>query len=208
MPDDRVERQAQVLTQVALVYQMTLDHHGPTPAGVCWSDGAGQVLRFDLLTKGIDSTRPVSINDVGCGYGALFGFMAERFRLSGYCGTDICEAMVEAAARRVTAPTASFVQSAVPVAPADWSLASGTFNMTGGADLGEWRDLVRTVLMAMARNSRVGLAFNLLRSNRGDDLLWGDEPGEWERFCRDRLGGRCEVDIHPDGGEWTLRVRL
>lgn len=95
-----------MLTQVALVYQMTLDQHGPTPAGVCCSDGAGQVL------------------------------------------------------------------------------------------------------LVMARNSRIGRAFNLLRSNRGDDLLWGDEPDEWERFCRDRTGGRCEVEIHPDGGEWTLRVRL
>lgn len=208
MTEDRADRQAAFLTDVALIYHAMLDHHGAVPAGVCWSDLDGQLLRFDLLCAGIDTARTVTVNDVGCGYGALFDYLASRFALSGYCGTDICEAMLQEAGRRVSGPQVRFEQSALPVAVADWSLASGTFNLSGGADPDEWRELVRLVLTAMARHSRTGLAFNMLLPDALHHSLWGSEPAEWIDFCAQRLHGQPTLVHHPGGREWTLRVLL
>lgn len=207
MDERRIADYANALAQVAAVYHCTLEEHGRSANGVAWTDAAGQIRRFEVLTAAVEGGMPLSVNDVGCGYGALFPFLAARFSLAAYCGTDVCEAMVETAQATISDPRARFVQSALPVAAADWSLASGTFNISAGADDRVWIALVEEVLAAMAARSRLGFAFNMLRPERRDDYLWGSDPEPWIEFCRDRLGGAVNLSEWPGGGEWSLVVR-
>jgi len=185
MDNETIETYNRALTRVAEVYHCTLAEYGPTTSGVAWGDTEGQFRKFEILASGINREAPLLLNDVGCGYGALFDFLAPNFDLVGYCGTDICEAMVEAGLARINDPRARFVQSAMPITPADWSIASGTFNMSAGADDEVWRRLVEDVLRSMVRLSGTGIAFNLLRPEYRDDFLWGDAPERWVRFCQD-----------------------
>ena len=207
MDDETIKTYSRALAQVAAVYHCTLEEYGNSAGGVAWTSAEAQNGQFEVLTSGIDCDRPVTVNDIGCGYGALFGFLDGRFLLERYCGTDICEAMIEAAQAKISDPRAHFVQNALPVTPADWSFASGTFNISAGADDAVWRRLIEDVLGAMARLSTVGFAFNLLRPHRRDEFLWGAEPEPWVRFCRDELGGRTTLIEAPDGDQWSLLVR-
>ena len=64
------------LHEVADYYSAKLAQHGETPHGVDWNGDESQVLRFEQLVKVIDQKNAFSINDLGCGYGALFDHLA------------------------------------------------------------------------------------------------------------------------------------
>ncbi|RAU23155.1 hypothetical protein CU669_03050 [Paramagnetospirillum kuznetsovii] len=207
MDDATANDYARILAQVATVYHCILEEHGPSASGVGWADSEAQAFRFGVLTSRIDPELSLIVNDVGCGSGDLFPYLDSHFRLAGYVGLDVCEAMVVAANERIKDPRTAFIQNAVPATPAHWSLASGTFNISAGADEAAWRELTGEVIRRMAGFSLRGFAFNMLRPHRRDAFFWGDEPEPWEAFCRDGLGGQVERIEHPGGEEWSLIVR-
>ena len=82
-------------------YTEKLKQHGATARGVDWPSAASQYLRFVQLLKVCDFSRAFSINDFGCGYGALleyFQFREPRVAIR-YHGIDISPPMIEAAQR-------------------------------------------------------------------------------------------------------------
>ena len=113
-----------LLAPIAHYFSRAVERHGATPAGVLWRDDAGQRLRFAQL-GGIfdedDRRGGFTINDLGCGYGALFEFLAERPEMADgrYVGYDVCADMLAHAKRRITDPRASFVESLRATQPAD-----------------------------------------------------------------------------------------
>ena len=66
------------LAEIAQYYSDKLAEFGETPLGVDWNGEEGQKLRFAQLSKVIRPSAVFSINDLGCGYGALRDFLAER----------------------------------------------------------------------------------------------------------------------------------
>src|SRR5690348_15452700 len=88
-----------LLARVRDYYSGTLHRHGPTPLGVDWPNVLQQYLRFVQLLKLCRFEEPFSLNDFGCGYGALLEFMAMRHGDADvtYRGIDISPAMVDAA---------------------------------------------------------------------------------------------------------------
>src|SRR5438309_8611454 len=109
-------------------YSGTLQRHGPTPRGVDWPNTVSQYLRFVQLLKLCDFEKPFSLNDFGCGYGALLAFLALRHGGAAidYRGVDISPAMV-AAARQCWSDRkgAKFAPGSRCGRVADYSLASG-----------------------------------------------------------------------------------
>lgn len=67
-----------VLDEVRRYYSEKIVEHGPTAKGVDWNDEASQELRFDQLLKLCETARPFSLNDYGCGYGALARYLEQR----------------------------------------------------------------------------------------------------------------------------------
>src|SRR5204863_3621995 len=80
-----------VLEAVERYYGAKIAEHGPTAKGVDWRDEASQELRFEQLLKVCDPMRPFSLNDYGCGYGALALHLEERGLDVRYTGFDISE---------------------------------------------------------------------------------------------------------------------
>ena len=77
MPNDKAE----LLSEVANYYTEKLAEHGETPRGVDWNGEESQLLRFEQLCKIIDgATEAYSLNDLGCGYGALLDFLNDKYR--------------------------------------------------------------------------------------------------------------------------------
>jgi len=67
-----------VLDAVGRYYSEKIVEHGPTAKGVDWRDETSQELRFEQLLKVCDESRPFTLNDYGCGYGALATYLGER----------------------------------------------------------------------------------------------------------------------------------
>ena len=75
--------------------------HGLTPLGVDWNSKRSQIKRFNELSKIIDTKKNFSINDFGCGYGALYDFLLNSDHKNfQYFGNDISSLMIKAAQER------------------------------------------------------------------------------------------------------------
>jgi hypothetical protein len=66
------------LDEVANYYSTKLAEHGETAQGVDWNGVEGQCLRFDQFRKLISGSG-ISINDLGCGYGALYDYLIGHY---------------------------------------------------------------------------------------------------------------------------------
>jgi len=200
------------LAGVRDLYTGSLAEHGPASKSVGWKDEASQLLRFGKLAELIEAgDEPVAVNDWGCGYAAMFGYLDRLLgpRLARYTGYDISAEMIDAARKAVADPRASFVLGA-ELAEADHTFVSGTFNVKLDAAEEEWGRWVRERLVELARVSRRGLAFNLLSTYvdwKEDHLYYGD-PLVFFDFCKRELAPRVSLLHDYPLYEWTILVRF
>lgn len=202
------------LVAVARYYARRIDEYGPTPWGVDWTCAPTQALRFVQLLKITGGHRRFTLNDLGCGYGALLGFVRGRYGRASvdYAGADIAPPMIEQARCLWREDTlARFeVGSSLP-RRADFSVASGLFNVQLGFARKTWRDFVRDVLHELDRASVRGFAVNfVLPPRRGIEPLEGlyrTRPKPWIDYCERAF--RAQVALIEGYGlrEFTLLVR-
>ena len=184
---------------VEAYYSDRLARHGAIPLGVDWSCEATQQLRFVQLLKLWDFARPCSLNDLGCGYGALAVFLAERYPNAeiDYLGIDLSRPMIARARRRHRGkPKTRFTVARTLPRPADYTVASGIMNVKLDQPLDLWENFVRTTLEDMHRSSRLGFAVNFMTTPTREappEQLYCPSPDRWVRYCEDILG--CNVTI-------------
>jgi SAM-dependent methyltransferase len=212
--NDRREGLARALSGVERLYTGNLAEHGIDSRSVGWPSRASQLLRFEKLyyvVSAAASEGPLSFNDWGCGYGALFKFLDQRLgeRLVGYTGYDISREMLDAAAEEIGEdPRVELIEGSEVTRKADFSLVSGTFNVRLDAGDADWEVYVKEVLRALNENSHRGFSFNLLSSYvdwRKDDLFYAD-PAEFFAFCRRELSRFVTVLHDYPLYEWTISV--
>jgi len=122
---------------------------------------SSQAKRFEaMLALGdFDGAR---ILDVGCGFGDLLAFLAERGIDPEYTGLDICEPMVERCRERFERGAGLFLVgdalSFEPDEPYDYVIASGLF----GLDSAGARDRIRPTLERLFAWSSIGMGANFL----------------------------------------------
>jgi len=170
------------------------------------------MLRFRQLEKLFAEDRSFSINDIGCGYGALYSFLDGRYGDLDYYGCDISPAMVQAARETVgDRPNAAFTMEAEPSRLADYGVASGIFNVRLNRTTQEWGEYLLEMLDAVDRTSRRGFAFNCLTSysdaeRMRDDLFYADPLAVFDT-CKRRYAR--DVALLHDYGlyEFTILVR-
>jgi SAM-dependent methyltransferase len=202
-----------LLSDVASYYADKLKAYGETPSGVDWNGQESQTLRFDQLCKIISSgTESFSLNDLGCGYGALFDFLFDKHRMSSYLGVDVSEEMVRAArSRHVTDSRARFIAAAEPDGVADYGVASGIFNVRLDRTDTEWHEYLQATLDVLDQTSRLGFAFNCLTSYSDPDrkrgYLYYADPCQLFDLCKNRYSRQVAL-LHDYGlYEFTILVR-
>jgi cyclopropane fatty-acyl-phospholipid synthase-like methyltransferase len=202
----------EILSEVAAYYSQKLAQHGETPRGVDWNGEESQALRFEQLCKIIDGRSQFSLNDLGCGYGALHDFLASRFLGFSYSGIDVSESMIRSAEQRYQGmPQVRFVVSSEPAGVADYGVASGIFNVRLGRTDAEWRRYVEATLDILERTSRIGFSFNCLTSysdaEKMRDYLYYADPCALFDLCKRRYS-RSVALLHDYGlYEFTILVR-
>lgn len=201
-----------ILVEVAKYYAAKLAEHGETPRGVDWNGEESQALRFDQLAQIIQPSAGFSINDLGCGYGALFDYLSSRRHDFAYKGSDISADMITAAQKRYSNSTnAHFSVAAEPPEMADYGIASGIFNVRLRLSDAEWYNYLRTTLDVLNRTSRIGFAFNCLTSYSDADMmrdyLYYADPCILFDLCKRRYSSRVAL-LHNYGlYEFTILVR-
>lgn len=201
-----------LLTEVAEYYTAKLTQHGQNPRGVDWNGEESQTLRFEKLCEIVDTSNDFSINDLGCGYGALYDFLTRGYANFSYSGIDVSESMIRAAEQRHQEKSqARFILSSEPDQVADYGIASGTFNVRLGRSDGEWRTYLEATLDILDRTSRLGFAFNCLTSysdtDKMRDYLYYADPCMLFDLCKRRYSRN--VALFHDYGlfEFTILVR-
>jgi SAM-dependent methyltransferase len=203
-----------LISAVERYYTAKLDAHGATPSGVDWNSAAGQDLRFEKLLTVVKGIGQPSINDFGCGYSGLLDYVRERnIRVNSYCGYDISAAMIAEARRRHAGdPQATFVNNESDIAVADFTLASGIFNVRLEHSSAVWKRYMFETVDRMAALSRHGMAFNALTSHsdygyRRADLFYAD-PAEMLDYCLRRHSRDVSLLHDYELYEFTIVVRL
>lgn len=180
----------QILDRVAAYYTGRLGEFGPSARGVDWASEASQRLRFEQLAR-LWSDRPrFSLVDLGCGYGALLDYLRAVGAEVTYVGVDVAPAMLEAArARHRDTPGASFVEDERAVAPGDFAVASGVFNVKLDVPEARWAEYVLDTLARLDALGRRGFAFNVLSlysdpGRRRPDLYYADPLALFDHLKR------------------------
>jgi len=200
-------------SRAAAYYTGKLGLHGPTHRGVDWNSAESQELRFAQLLRVGDGRSPISLNDFGCGYGALVDYLVRTGRTFDYFGYDAAPAMIDTAQTRLAGvPACAFTSDRSAVSARDYTVASGVFNVKFDVAIDQWWVYVARQLDDIAGLSRRGFAFNLLTSYSNPDRQRADlfyaEPEKVFQYCMNRFSR--SVALAHDYGlfEFTILVRL
>jgi SAM-dependent methyltransferase len=203
----------EILRKIKAYYTAKIVAHGATPGGVDWNSLESQQLRFQQLLRIVgDPEETISINDMGCGYGALVEYLrAHGYRFS-YHGYDISPEMI-ARAREQYGQLASchFSTTLKALSPAHYTVASGIFNVKLDIPVEEWTAYMLATIDQLAMLSTKGFAFNVLTAyadthRRRSDLYYAD-PGMVFDYCQ-RQHSRWVALLHDYGlYEFTVLVR-
>lgn len=214
MPVSERQSLAAIHRTIERYYTARVSKFGPTPLGVDWTCTAAQELRFVQLLKICRFRSPFSLNDIGCGYGALLAFLSKRYPNAkiDYLGIDLSAAMISRARRRYARHNrVKFKVGNTPPRIADYCVASGIFNVKLTHDVRSWERFIAHTLRVLTSRSRYGLAVNFMlpaKERRStDDMLYRTSPSCWLEFCRSEFD--CSSEVIADYGlrEFTLLLK-
>ena len=204
---------AAIIDVVRQYYTATVTEYGPTHLGVDWDSAASQELRFKQLLRACGASDGFSLNDYGCGYGALAEYLHQHVRSFSYHGYDATQAMVEAA-RGLFAGDAycDFTDDTFALSKADYTVASGVFSVKFDLAVEQWKTYVLQSIDVLAAMSARAFAFNLMRppaeASTQRPYLYYTDPQPFVAYCSQRFKGRVVVLEDYPLDEFTIGVRL
>jgi SAM-dependent methyltransferase len=194
-------------------YRQQLLEKGPTAPGVGWRTAESQELRFDklLTVLGEDTDGAVSVNDLGCGYGALFQSLHRRgVPVERYYGYDITKEMLGSLREQVQDERVEGILGDRVTEKAEYSFASGVFYLRFDVADDDWSAYVRSLVRNLAECSTRAFAFNMLStySDYQEDHLYYGDPVEWFRWCRREITPLVSLWHDYPLFEWTITGRV
>jgi SAM-dependent methyltransferase len=164
-----------IRANVGSYYSEKVELHGATARGVDWNSPESQRLRFVQLLKLIDRDQPFTINDYGCGYGALADYLRSDGYAFQYSGFDISPKMIAKAHELHTGmQELTFVGKEHDLSEADYTVASGIFNVKLQAPFKEWQSYMLRTLETISSLSKRGFGFNVLTKYSDPEFLRPD----------------------------------
>lgn len=175
---------------------------GDSPLGVDWKDGESQELRFcfvlDMMQKHWMSL-PISVFEVGCGYGAFAGFLRERNIEASYSGIDLVDEMVRDVIRKYPDLKNDIYHGDFRSFNAgrryDFVVGSGIFNVKGMINEAVFESDIYHMLTRMFEISSKGVIFNMMTPAPGyrDDKLYYPALDRLFKFIYENLSRNVEI---------------
>src|SRR3984957_4552432 len=164
-----------MLQNVEKYYTDKLTTFGRTPQGADWKSAESQTMRFDQLMRLIKPQGPFTINDYGCGYGALVDYLKNRDYQFKYRGLDVSEKMIaEARKSHDRDSRCEFYSEKTMLLAADYTVASGIFNVKLDIPEFDWREYMLATLNEFRRITKKAFAFNALTSYSDPEFMRAD----------------------------------
>jgi SAM-dependent methyltransferase len=203
---------AKILGNVEGYYTEKIEVHGATARGVDWNSSDSQRLRFVHLLKLIDRDQPFTINDYGCGYGALADYLKSEGYAFQYSGFDISPKMIAKADElHAGIQEVAFVAKEQDLSEADYTVASGIFNVKLQASSTEWERYVLRTLERINSLSRRGFAFNVLTKYSDPEFVRPDlyyaDPLFLFHYCKTNFSRFASLLHDYPLYEFTILVR-
>lgn len=202
-----------MLERVRQYYSDKVVAHGATAKGADWNSPESQAVRFEQLLKMCNPSHSFSLNDYGCGYGALVEYMAGKNYQFRYAGYDISAQMIAKAKELYGDRTGcGFFSEETSLVVADYTVASGVFHVKLQVSDQAWEEYILHALGTMARLSSKGFAFNMLTKysdpeRMRPDLYYAD-PCFLFDYCKTKVSKHVAL-LHDYGlYEFTLLVRF
>lgn len=202
--------------QMVGYFNQKLSAYGATPGGVDWNSTASQETRFNQLIKICEATgmpsQEFTINDYGCGYGALITYLTGKDYRFQYTGYDLSESMVMKAQELFKdRPEAVFTTRQADLPIADYTVASGIFNLRFDIQDDIWLAYILKVLHQMNDLSMKGFSFNLLTKYSDADHIRPDlyyaDPCYLFDYCKKHFSRNVALLHDYDLYDFTLLVR-
>jgi cyclopropane fatty-acyl-phospholipid synthase-like methyltransferase len=195
-------------------YKDKLDEFGASAKGVGWKDREAQFTRFEQLCKVISTTQNFSVNDLGCGTAAMFSFFKNRYSDFRYFGYDILEEMISVAKKMEENAEATLLKTiteASEMEEADYSVASGIFNVRYSFSNKKWLEYIKHTVTVLNNKSVKGFAFNAL-SKYSDlefmqDYLYYCDPLLLFDFCKKNSSKNVALLHDYNQYDFTIIVR-
>ena len=193
------------------LYSDNLKEHGISSESVGWPNKKDHALRFDKLFESVDLKDIDSLNDLGSGYGAVLDYLSARNKaLDAYYAYDISKEMLKALNIKFypTTTIKKFLESALKTT-ADFSIASGIFNVHFSETELEWKKYILETLHNLNHYSSIGFAFNLLSTYvdfKRDHLYYGD-PCFFFDYCKKNFSKQVSLYHDYPLWEWTIKVK-
>lgn len=196
-------------------YNQNLKQHGSSAKGVGWKSTEAQTVRFNQLVKIIQLKTGFTLNDLGCGVADLYAYLqAQGFQDFHYVGYDMLETMITQAKAlypEVTNATFQEITHASQLQPADFTVASGIFNLKYNIPEHEWLAFILETIHLMDQQSAKGFAFNLLTKYSDkeymQDHLYYADPLFLFDFCKRNYSRNVALLHDYTEYDFTILVR-
>ena len=151
-------------------YANRLMKYGNSPQGLFWKNSFTQIHRFELIITALNkysNLKKFTICDIGCGYGKFFEFMTNRFNKSTfkYQGCDLNGKLIDHCKKKFMNKNCKFYKNSLPQGIVDFSIMSGTFNLSVTDDIKIWEKYILKNLTNIWKQTNNIMAFNLLHQN-------------------------------------------
>ena len=155
------------------IYKKNVKKFGFTPRGLFWNSKESQENRFKILNElllkytKVKNDNIISIADIGCGYGKFFEFLRDKLKKSTfqYQGCDLNNKLIDYCTKSYSDKNCKFYKKSSPKSIVDFSIMSGTFNLSVTDDVRIWEKYILKNLTNIWKQTNKIMAFNLLNEN-------------------------------------------
>ncbi len=196
-------------------YHKNLVQFGPSAQGVGWKNKEAQAIRFEQLVKVFrKEAQEISVNDLGCGVGDLVSYLEENVPGYIYRGYDVMAEMISLAKEKYKEhEKISFytISSASDMQKADYTIASGIFNIRFDTNDESWLRYILETLQTMNEKSRKGFAFNILTKYSDKEFmkpeLYYADPSFLFDYCKQKFAKNVALLHDYNQYDFTIIVR-
>jgi SAM-dependent methyltransferase len=200
--------------EIEQFYAQHLKQHGNSAKGVGWKNTEAQQVRFEQLIRVTNTSETFSLNDLGCGVGDFIAFLDQHKKQYIYYGYDVMPVMIERAKERFSGRnnvTLEVITKAEEMRTADFTIASGIFNIRFAENDSLWLKYILDTIAYMNDKSTAGFSFNILTKYSDPEFmkpeLYYADPSLLFDFCKRNFSRNVALLHDYNQYDFTIIVR-
>ncbi|MBM4423651.1 MAG: dTDP-4-dehydrorhamnose 3,5-epimerase [Chloroflexi bacterium] len=210
------DRSSPITQEMKTHYSQKFAEFGATSKGVDWSKDEDVRLRYDkmlavLARDLLDIGKPITLLDVGCGYGGLLAYAQQKgFKLQ-YTGIDVASNMIHWARQHLENGEfieGDFMQYGFDERRFEFIVCNGILTQKLGASLLDMDGFAKRLIRRMFDLCSKGIAFNVMSTyvNFFAPNLYYKHPAEMLGYCLSEISRNVRLDHSYGLYEYTLYV--